>query len=165
MSCPVVTELPDDCGINEPGVDTLYIIRKAGVVRPLPAVDVDTHTISTDLTLVDALTEGMIAIPFLEGSCKLDENDDDNSLTDIQLVMQVPKDSAAKRTLFTLMSNGCCRYDTILVDKNGHVKFTPELKFKKDYTTGDDSTKNGYTITMTKKGRASFSYEGVIPTV
>lgn len=161
---PAIDEL--GCGENEAGVETIYVISDLDLVFPLPAVDVDTHTISTDLSLTDALVAGFEAWKFLEDNCKHDETANDNGQYDHLIELKIPRDDAAKRALFSKMNSRCCRWSVIYTDKNGMTKLATTLKFKDNYTTGnggENNDNNEYTVQFTKTGIKAYHYTGVVP--
>lgn len=165
--CVQVTEIDDiACGENEAGVETINIISDNDLTFPLPAVDADTHTISTDVVLVDALVAGFVSWKFLEDNCKHDETSNDNGQYEHLIELKIPKDDAAKRTLFKKMNSRCCRYTVIYTDKNGMSKLIPTMKFKDNFTTGnggDNNDNNEYTVQFTKTGEKAYTYEGTVP--
>lgn len=154
------------CGDNEAGLGTLHIIADDDLTFPLPAVDVDTRTISTDLVLVDATVAGFEEWNYLEDSARHDENSNDNGNFDHLFELIMTKDSAQKRYVFSKMAEGCCKFSVIYRDNNDLQKLVTGLGFKRDYTTGQGGTngdRNQYTLRLQKSGPAAYVYTGTIP--
>jgi hypothetical protein len=164
IKVPAIDEL--GCGENEAGVEAIHVISDNDLVFPLPAVDVDTHTISSDLVLVDALVAGFETWKFLEDNCKHDETANDNGQYDHLIELKIPKDDPVKRNLFGKMNSRCCRWSVIYTDKNGMTKLVTGLRFKDNFTTGnggEGNDNNEYTVQFLKTGSKAYHYSGVIP--
>ena len=168
MATIVVPAFVEDvvCGDNEAGVKTLHIIANDDLTFPLPAVDADSRTISTDVVLIDNTVAGFEEWTYLESTGVHEENSNDNDNYDHLVELIIPKDSAIKRHVFTAMANGCSKFTLIYTDENGIQKLVDSLTFKRDYTTGRGGTandRNQYTLRFTKTGAAAYIYTGTIP--
>lgn len=168
MGCIIVPAFVevDVCGDNEAGVKSIHLIAEDDLTFPLPAVDVDTRTISTDVVLVDATTAGFEEWTFLEETAQHTENSNDNGGFDHTLELVIPKDSAIKRYVFAAMAGGCCKFAAIYTDNNGVQKLIDGLSFRRDYATGlggQQNDRNQYTLRFTKSGGAAYVYTGSIP--
>jgi hypothetical protein len=167
MSCvhvPAIEEV-DACE-NDAGVEILHVIADNDLVFPLPAVTADSHTIPTDLSLVDSAVAGFEKWTFLEESCEHKEDANDNGKYDSLFEMKFPKDDEDKRYLFKKMNSRCCRWSIIYTDENGMQKLQTGLKFKDNFTTGKGGTNNDnneYTVQFSKTGDKAYTYTGIIP--
>lgn len=159
MPCTVDLEaIERHCGNNIPGGKKLYYANLSDVAT-VPAVDANTRTISTDLTMdVGAVWKPMA---FAKGALNHKETGLGNGLFDGLVTCEFQKDDDTKRKNFQNI-NG--HYVSLLVeDGNGVVKFVPEALCTPDFDSGSaGQDKNAWTAKFTYQDESAKIYTGAI---
>lgn len=161
MCTVTLAEIDKVCGPNIPGNILLYVANADELIT-VPAVDVGTHTVSTDVTF----DTGGRWWPFVfdKKSCQHTEEEQENGQVLGTVTCFFSHDDDAKRKLFMDMTNG--DFALCITDGNSLTKLVPSgVEFSRNFDSGlETADKNGYQVTFTYEGTPAYIYTGAIST-